>query len=133
LATRLTAVVLAAAVLSGCERTSATFNVTAASSASPREKGKKEATDALAAGTLKLKEFPPLPSPAWHGNYIRLLKERGIDYEVPPLPKGVPEADFIEEIKGWNEVVTAEIEKRLGKNILGQLHDEAKAMWENKK
>ena len=93
----------------------------------------KDATAAIAAGTLKLKEYPPLPSPAWQGNYVRLLKERcGVDYEVPTRPEGTSEADFIQEVQGWNEVMTKEINKRFGENTVGRLHTEAKETWEAK-
>jgi hypothetical protein len=115
--------------VTGCQPATATFNVTANSGASAfREKGAREAKDALAAGVLKLKEYPPLPSPAWQGKYIQLLKERcGVDYEVPQLPKGTSEADFIEEIRGWNGVMEAEIKRKFGDDILQKLREEAQA------
>lgn len=100
---------------------------------SGRERGVREATDAIAAGTLKLKEYPPLPSPASHQEYINLLRERcGVGYEVPQRPPGVAEADFIEEVRGWNDTMTAEIERRFGAGVLGRLKDEARTRWEEK-
>ena len=120
-----------ALVTSGCQPTTATFNSTGTiggNAATAREKGAREAKDAIAAGVLKLKEYPPLPSPAWQGKYIQLLKERcGVDYEVPQLPKGISEADFIEEIRGWNGVMEAEIKKKFGDDILQKLREEAQA------
>lgn len=124
------------ACVAGCQQATATFTATvgSAETLSPRAKGAKEASDAIAAGQLKWKEYPPPPSPAWYGNYIRLLKERcNVDYEVPSLPKGMSEADFIEEIRGWNDTMTVEIKKRFGDNILQQLHEEAEAQWRKKK
>lgn len=130
---RLTALVaLVVVASSGCQPTSSTGGG-GHDAATFHDKGAKEATDAIAAGTLVLKEYPPLPSPAWQGHYIRLLKERcNVDYQVPELPKGVAEADFIQEIQGWNEVMTAEIRKRFGNDILKQLHEEAEAKWKKK-
>ncbi len=121
--------------LSGCEPAKSTWSIgktTKSGNSSPRAKGEKDAKDAIAAGTLKLKEYPPLPSPAWQANYIKLLKDRcGVDYEVPSLPNGVAEADFREEVNGWNDVMTAEINKRFGANTVGKLHEEARTAWES--
>src|SRR5438105_131579 len=111
---------LAIVVLAGCQQTTATFNVTAGSTTAlaPRAKGAKEAADAIAAGQLKWKEYPPLPAPASHGNYIRLLKERcNVDYEVASLRKGMAEEDFRQEIQGWDDTMRVEIQKRFGDNI----------------
>lgn len=101
-----------------------------ASDRSARDRGAREATEAVAAGQLKLKEYPALPSPPGHGEYIRLLKERcGVEYEVPRLPPGVSEADFIQEVRGWNEVMEGEVRKRFGAGILDDLHKEAEKRW----
>lgn len=100
---------------------------------SGRERGAKDAADAIAAGTLTLKEYPPLPSPAEYQVYIRLLRERcGVGYEVPQLPPGVAQADFIQEVRGWNDTMTAEIERRFGQGILGRLREEARTQWQQK-
>ena len=100
---------------------------------SAREKGAMEAAAALAAGTLELREFPPLPSPASHGEYITLLRERcGVAYSVPSLPPGVAHADFIQEVRGWNETMEAEIRRKFGADILGPLREEAGKRWQAK-
>src|SRR5262245_59430906 len=120
-----------AVVIAGCQPATATFYATASSgtnTSTSREKGTREAKEAFAAGVLKLKEYPPLTSPAWIGKYIKLLKERcGVDYEVPQLPKGTSEEDFIQEIRGWNEVMEGEIKKKFGNDILQKLREEAQA------
>ena len=91
-------------------------------------KGVAQATDAIAKDTLLLKEYPPLPAPAWHGDYIKLLRERcKCDYQVinaDNLPK-----DQVDEIKGWNETMTAELARRHGKTIIADLHAEAEKRW----
>jgi hypothetical protein len=124
-------IVLAAFVASvGCSPTTPVAGPrTGGGSGDPaaRAKGAQDAKDVIAAGVLKIKEYPPLPSPAWQGDYIRLLKDRcGVDYEVPALPAGVSEADFIEEIRGWNDVMRAEIRKRFGERVLEDLQEEAR-------
>jgi hypothetical protein len=129
-------VLIVIAAVTGCQPASFTFNTTATTSStgSPeaRAKGAKEAADAIAAGTLKLKDYPPPPSPAWYGEYIRLLKERHIEYEAPSLPPGVSDADFREEVRGWNDAMTAEINKRFGADLLQKLQKEAQAKWNKK-
>jgi hypothetical protein len=98
-----------------------------------RDKGVREATEAIAAGKLKLKEYPALPSPAQHGEYIKLLKERcDVDYEVPMLPPGVADADFRAQIAGWNETMEAEIKRKFGAGILAELRQEADKRWQEK-
>jgi hypothetical protein len=100
---------------------------------SGRETGVKGATDAIAAGALKLKEYPPLPYPPGHQEYVALLRERcRVGYEVPQLPPGVAEADFIQEVRGWNEVVEAEIKRKHGAGIFEELHEEARKRWQEK-
>ncbi|HKB03930.1 MAG TPA: hypothetical protein VKD90_17035 [Gemmataceae bacterium] len=100
---------------------------------SGREKGVRDAQAAIAAGELKLKEYPPLPSPAAHGEYIQLLRERcDVGYEVPAKPPGLAEAVFAEEVRGWNDTMEAEINRKFGAGILGRLHQEARERWEAK-
>jgi hypothetical protein len=121
--TAVAAVVAAGVLVAGCSY----------GHAPGRERGAKEAAGAITAGTLKLKEYPPLPSPAGHQEYIRLLRERcGVEYEVPQLPPGVSEGDFIQEVRGWNDTMKAEIERRFGAGILGRLQDEGQRRWQEK-
>lgn len=124
------AVGLALCVLgAGCSSTAST----ASSGASGREKGATDAASAIAAGKLKLKEYPPLPYPPGHGEYLQLLRDRcGIEYEVVKLPAGVDENDFIMEVQGWNEVMKAEIKRQHGADIFGRLEAEAQAAWQSK-
>jgi hypothetical protein len=100
---------------------------------SGREKGVRDAQAAIAAGQLMLKEYPPLPSPAAHGEYVQLLRERcGVGYEVPTRPPGVSEEAFIAEVRGWNDTMEAEINRKFGAGILGQLRQEGRERWEAK-
>jgi hypothetical protein len=95
-----------------------------------REKGAREAADAVAAGLLKLREYPPLPYPPGYQEYVRLLEERcGIQYEVSNLPPGVTQADFIQEVHAWNDVMKAELRRKFGADILDKLQDEASKRW----
>jgi hypothetical protein len=117
------------ALIAGCSAESS-FN---APSVSAHAKGVRDAMVATKAGSLKLKEYPPLPSPAYQGEYISLLKERcGVDYEAPTLPPGVSEADFIQEVRGWNETMEPEIQRKFGPDILTRLQEEAEKRWRGK-
>ncbi|MBC8875274.1 MAG: hypothetical protein H8E44_38110 [Planctomycetes bacterium] len=98
---------------------------------SGREKGVREATAAIAAKQFKLKEYPPLPYPPGHQEYVKLLRERcGVDYEVPKLPSGLSEDVFIQEVRGWNDTMKAEIRRQFGEGIFGELDEEARKRWE---
>ena len=73
------AVGLAAVILStGCpsDRPSGGSGSSATPSSSGREKGAREAADAIAAGTLKLRENPPMPYPPGHQDYDQMNPER---------------------------------------------------------
>lgn len=100
-----------------------------AKSLAPREKGLREAAESVAAGVLKLREYPPTPASAQHGEYIQLLRASGIGYEVLNLPAGVSDADFRAEVAGWNEVMQAAIGKKFGPTFLGDLQEEANRRW----
>ena len=97
---------------------------------SGREKGVREATAAIAAGQFKLKEYPPLPYPPGHLEYVELLRERcGVEYEVLKLPSGVSKDVFIQEVRGWNDTMNAEIRRKFGAGIFGELEQEARKQW----
>jgi hypothetical protein len=99
--------------------------------ASAHEKGVQEAKAAIAEGKLKIKEYPPLPSPAGHGEFIKLLKEKcGVDYEVVSAP-GFSE-DLQAEVKAWNDVMRPEIQRRFGPTIFQDLEQEALQRWQKK-
>jgi hypothetical protein len=91
-------------------------------------KGVADAKEAIAKDKLLLKEYPPLPAPGWHGEYIKLLKEKcKCDYQVigePNLPK-----DQQDEIRSWNETMQAELRRRHGATILEDLNKEAEKRW----
>jgi len=91
-------------------------------------KGVADAKDAVAKDKLLLKEYPPLPAPGWHGEHIKLLKEKcKCDYQVigdQNLPK-----DQQEEIRGWNETMQAELRRRHGPTIIADLNKEAEKRW----
>jgi hypothetical protein len=127
----LSAVVLVAGCTSSKPEDSGTEEFRSAISVEPtREKGMQEATAAIAAGKLLWKEYPPIPYPGWQGEYVALLKNRcSVDYQVMTLPDGVEQADFMEEIRGWDEVMQAEIERKHGAGIMGQLMTEAEEQW----
>lgn len=94
-----------------------------------REKGVRDAKEALAAGKLMLKEYPPLPSPAGHNEYVALLRKKcGVDYKVISTP-GFSEK-LKQEVWGWNEVMETEIERKFGADIFQQLRDEAMLIFE---
>ena len=124
---------LAVVVMSGCpsgQTGERPEGGSAPVSSSGREKGAKEAAAAVAAGKLVLKEYPPLPYPPGHQEYVQLLRQRcAVAYELPKLPPGVAEADFIQEVQAWNEVVEAEIKRKFGQDIFERLQDEARAKW----
>lgn len=95
-----------------------------------REKGVREATLAIAEGQLKLKEYPPTPSPPGHNEYVALLREKcGVTYKAISHP-GFSE-ELKQEVGGWNEVMEAEIKRKFGEDIFQQLHDEAKKRRES--
>ena len=99
---------------------------------SGREKGVREATAAIAAGQLKLKEYPPLPYPPGHLEYVKLLRERcGVEYEVPKLPSGVSKDVFIQEVRGWNDTMKAEIRRQFGANVFSELEEAARKQWKS--
>lgn len=125
-------VCLAFFAVPACFQARSTGPAAVRSAAAAREKGVREASGSAAAGVLSLREYPPTPASAQHGEYITLLKEKGIGYEVQHLPPGVADADFRAEVGGWNEVMQAEIQKKLGPTILGDLNEEASRRWEER-
>jgi hypothetical protein len=134
---------LAVLALSGCdpgpdtangirkETSSQSNSVTATERSSDgAAKAAADAAAAVAAGKLLLKEYPPLPSPLGQSQYVELLKQRcGVDYQVPALPAGVSETEFMAQVRAWNEVMTVAIEKKFGAGILTQLRNEATTNW----
>jgi hypothetical protein len=90
------------------------------------KRGQTAATAALAEGKLKIKEYPPLPSPPGHGEYIALLRERcGVEYEsVVSNKPGIDEL-LVEEVRGWNDVMKPAIQNKFGPDIFTILQKEA--------
>jgi hypothetical protein len=102
-----------------------------ASRTAGRDKGVKDAAEAIDAGKLMLKEYPPLPYPPGHQEYVQLLRDQcGVEYEVARIPWLVAEADFIQEVRGWNETMEAEVERKFGVDIFDRLHEEASQLWQ---
>ena len=86
--------------------------------------GVKAALADLEKGILKQKEYPPLPSPAFHVTYKRLLRtECGVAWEVVKSPK-YSEA-LQASVAGYNDVMRAEVEHRFGRDILKKLWNRA--------
>jgi hypothetical protein len=113
-------------ILAGCDAGPPKGKHEAAGKA--RTKGVNDATAALAQGTLLLKEYPPLPSPAEHGEFIKLLKEKcNCEYAVISAPYSV---ELREEIEGWNDTMRAELRKKFGETIIDDLKTEARKRWE---
>jgi hypothetical protein len=93
-----------------------------------RQKGAEDAERDVKAGVLKLKEYPPLPYSLEEINYIKLLKERcHVEHEVLSNPSGDKEKDkeLRAEVEAYNSVMTAEIKKKYGADILDKLRKEA--------
>lgn len=44
----------------------------------------------------------------------------------------MPEADFVQDVQGWNERMEAEITRNFGADILQRLHEEARQRWQGK-
>jgi len=53
----------------------------------------------------------------------------GVGYELANLPAGVTNAAFIAEVRGWNNRMTTEIERKFGPDILLRVHREAQQQW----
>ncbi len=124
------ACILTIAFLVGCD-TSGQSARSESDLQSAREKGIREAKAAIADGKLKLKEYPPLPSPPGHNEYAALLRERcGVESEVISTP-GLSKA-LQQEVSAWNDTMRAEIRRKFGNDIFQQLQDEAKQNWQNK-
>jgi hypothetical protein len=129
----LTLMLLAATLLVGCEAgpVASKKALEAQAATKARGKGIADAKTALGKGVLLIKEYPPLPSPAEHGDYIKLLKEKcNCDYEVVGMTDTVYTADLIEEVAGWNDVMKAEIRSKHGATIIEDLQTEARKRWE---
>jgi len=94
-------------------------------------KGQADAKDAIAKGTLILKEYPPIPAPAWHSDYVKLLKEKcDCDYQVVDMPKYSKEVH--DEVNGWNDAMKAELRQRPGGAIVDQLNEIAQEQWKER-
>jgi len=89
-----------------------------------RQKGLHDAERDVKDGVLKLKEYPPLPYSLAEIKYIKLLKERcGVGREVLSGPG--KEQDLRAEAEAYNSVMTGEIKKKFGADVLAKLRQEA--------
>jgi len=94
-----------------------------------RDKGRADAGEAIKKGTLLIKEYPPLPSPAQHGEYIKLLKEKcNCDYQVVDHPNYSRELH--EQVNGWNDAMKIELRRLFGATIIEDLQAEAEQRWQ---
>lgn len=78
---------------------------------------------------LLLKEYPPLPYPPGQNFYVELLeKECGVK-GIVGKPGDTPEDQFIQQVRGWNSVMRAEIQRRFGEDIFDRLQAEAQRQF----
>lgn len=92
------------------------------------DKGVREANASISKGKLILKEYPPLPYPAGHNEYVQLLQSKcGVTWECLPSDHPGRPADIRAEVQAWNETMEAEIRKRFGEHIFSELRAQVKA------
>ncbi|MCM2374721.1 hypothetical protein [Aporhodopirellula aestuarii] len=117
--------------MAGCQRDKAAGQ-SVSNGISACDRATKDAAASIAAGYITLKEYPPLPAPPGHDEYIQLLRERcNVTYEVvSDVPQGVSKNDFIQEVRCWNEVMEAEIRMKHGEAVFTKLHDLATERWQ---
>ena len=87
-------------------------------------KGRADARKDLQAGKLRVETmgFPPAP---WEKTHERLLKERyGIEFQW--VADCVVSEGIIGHAKGYNEIMTAEIARKFGDDVLKKTADEAR-------
>jgi hypothetical protein len=85
-------------------------------------RGLRTALADIEAGRLKWKSLP-LPSPAWHGRYVELLKkELGVDIEVVTA---TTTEEALAEMNGYNDLMRVEIEHRFGAGAMNRLGQQA--------
>ena len=90
------------------------------------QKGKEDALRDLESNKLILKTFGRQAS--WSFEWKRLLEERyGI--EIVVIAGCIVSEEEIEYVKGYNDISVAEIEKRLGKDVLDKTSDDAMMLW----
>jgi hypothetical protein len=95
-----------------------------------RLKGMKAAIADIEVGKLKQKLVPP-PAPPWWERYVKLLrKECGVELE---LVTGETTKELLAGMKGYNDVMRAEIEHRFGRDILNKLGEKAEAEYRKAK
>lgn len=95
-----------------------------------KPKGAREAALEIAAGRLKIQEYPALPSPPAHGEYIALLREKcAADYEVIASDDPKRHVELLSEAQAWNGAMYAELRRRHGPDIIEELHAEADRRW----
>lgn len=86
--------------------------------------GMRAAIDDLANGSLRQKEYPPLPYPPGYPDFIQLLRsECGVEWQVIDSP--VFAKELRDEVGGYNDVMPAEIEHRFGRDIFEKLRKKA--------
>ena len=93
-----------------------------------RFKGMQDAVADLEKGHLRIKEYP-LPAPAWHLDFVELLKrECGIEWVNVDMREVLEDPNHPRsELNGYNSVMQYEIEQRFGPGILTKLKKRAEA------
>jgi len=92
--------------------------------ADPYKTGRELAERDIAAGNLSLKGYGP-PRPAWHRDYVKLLKERhGI--EVVGVAGCTVTPEFSEEVKGYNDRMNQEVASRFGADVFNNAVNEVR-------
>ncbi|MSR31762.1 MAG: hypothetical protein EXR99_09680 [Gemmataceae bacterium] len=85
-----------------------------------------------AEGIILFKEYPPLPSPPGHGEYIQLLKERCKADYLLVKDTGLNEKDQEKLrllVQNWNEIMNGELEKKFGPDMRAKLQKEGEDKW----
>ncbi len=91
-----------------------------------RLKGMKAAIADIELEKLKQKSGA-LPDPPWHRRYVELLSDEcGVEWETVT---DKPTTKLIAEMRGYNDVMRAEIEDRFGPNILDKLRKKAETEY----
>ena len=130
---RISLVLCAVVCLSGCldEGSGDRSGRSGADRRGHRDKGGRAAERSIAADILKLREYPPLPYPPGHGEFVKLLRARcGVGWEVVRLSAGGSSVGLSQEVQGWNDVMRAEIRRRFGADIFTRLDEEARQQRE---
>jgi hypothetical protein len=96
---------------------------------SPYESGRHDAERDIAHGVLALETFGSPQDSYW--DYEKLLKDK-YGVSVRWVATNTVPIQVLEHWKGYNEVASAEIERKFGTNVFQEAQSEAKALYERK-